>query len=55
MEEPIPLMVHLIQLALGGFMSSLSGNGRTMSAEAHEHDQQFGENQSIDIRTSQRL
>jgi len=36
-------------------MSSLSVTGRTKSWEAHERDQQFGENESIDIGKSQRL
>jgi len=36
-------------------MSSLSVKGRTKSWEAHEHAQQFGENESIDIGKSQRL
>jgi len=36
-------------------MSSLGIKGRTKSWEAHERDQQFGENESIDIGTSQRL
>jgi hypothetical protein len=40
----IPCMVHIIQLARGAFMSSLRVKGRTKSWEAHEHDQQFGEN-----------
>jgi len=31
------------------------GKGRTKSLEAHEHDQQFGENESTDIGKSQRL
>jgi len=48
-------MAHVIQLALGAFMSSLGVNGRTKSWEAHERDQQFGENESIDIGKSQRL
>jgi len=51
----IPCMAHVIQLALGAFMSSLSVKGRTKSWEAHEHAQQFGENESIDIGKSQRL
>jgi hypothetical protein len=29
--------------------------GRTKSWEAHERDQQFGENESIDVGKSQRL
>jgi len=50
-----PCMAHVIQLALGAFMSSLGVEGRTKSWEAHERDQQFGENESIDIGMSQRL
>jgi len=46
---------HIIQLALGAFMSSLGVKGHTKSWQAHEHDQQFGENESIDIGKSQRL
>jgi len=34
----IPCMAHVIQLALGVFMSSLGVKGRTKSWEAHEHD-----------------
>jgi len=48
-------MVHGIQLAVGAFMSSLSVKGRTKSWEAHERNQQFGENESIDVGKSQRL
>jgi len=48
-------MTHVIQLALGAFMSSLGVKGRTKSWEANERDQQFGENESIDIGKSQRL
>jgi len=48
-------MVHVIQLALDAFRSSLSVKGRTKSWEAHERDQQFGENESIDVGKSQRL
>jgi hypothetical protein len=47
-------MVHVLQLALGAFMSSLGVKGRTKSWEAYERDQQFGENESIDIGKSQR-
>jgi len=36
-------------------MSSLGVKGRTKSSEAHERDQQFGENESIDIGKSQRV
>jgi len=48
-------MAHVIQLALGPFMSSLSVKGRTKSWEAHERNQQFGENESTHIGKSQRL
>jgi hypothetical protein len=36
-------------------MSSCSVKGRTKSWEAHKRDQEFGENESIDIGKSQRL
>jgi len=55
MRNHIPCMAHIIQLALGAFMSCLGVIGRTKSWEVHEHDQQFGENESIDIGKSQRL
>jgi len=48
-------MAHVIQLALGAFMSSLGVKGHTRSWEAHERDQQFGENESIDNGKCQRL
>jgi len=48
-------MAHVIQLALSAFMISLGVKGRTKSWVAHECDQQFGENESIDIGKSQRL
>jgi len=51
----IPCMAHVIQLALGAFMRSLGVKGCTKSWEAHERDQQFGENESIDIGKSGRL
>jgi len=51
----IPCMAHVIQLALGVLMRSLRVKGRTKSWEAHERDQQFGENESIGIGKSQRL
>jgi len=55
LRNHIPCMAHVIQLALDAFMSSLGVKGRTKSWEAHERDQQFGENESIDIGKSQRL
>jgi len=55
LRNHIPCMAHVIQLALGAFMRGLGVNGRTKSWEAHERDQQFGENESIDIGKSQRF
>jgi hypothetical protein len=49
----IPCMAHVTKLALGAFMSSLGVKRLTKSWEAHEHDQQFGENENIDIGNSQ--
>ena len=48
-------MAHIIRLALGAFMRGLGVKGRTTSWDAHERDQQFRENESIDIGKSQRL
>jgi len=48
-------MAHVKQLCLGAFMSSLGGRDRNKSWEAHERNQQFGENESKDIGQSQRL
>jgi hypothetical protein len=55
MRNHIPCMAHVIRLALGAFMSSLGVKGRIKSWEAHERDQQFGENGTTDIGKSQRL
>jgi hypothetical protein len=55
LRNHIACMAHVIQLTLGAFISSLGVKGRTKSWEAHERDQQFGENESIDIGKSQRL
>jgi hypothetical protein len=55
LRNHIPCMAHVIQLALGAFMSNLGVKGHTKSWEAHERDHQFGENESIDIGKSQRL
>jgi hypothetical protein len=57
---PFPLfadacMAYVIQLALRAFMSSLGGTGHIMYCETLEHDQQFGENETIYIGESQRL
>jgi hypothetical protein len=55
LRNHIPCMVHVIQLAVGAFMSSLDVKGRTKSWESHERNQQFGENERIDIGKSERL
>jgi hypothetical protein len=55
LRNHIPCMAHLIQLALGAFMSSLIVKGHTKSWEAHERDQQFGQNEIMNIWKSQRL
>jgi hypothetical protein len=55
LRNHIPCMAHVILLALGSFMSSLGVKDHTKSWEAHECDQQFGENESTDIGKSQRL
>jgi len=55
LRNHIPCMAHIIQLAFGAFMSSLVVNCCTKSWEAHECDQQCGENESIDIGKSQRF
>jgi hypothetical protein len=55
LRNHIPCMAHIVQLPLGAFMSSRSVKGRIKSWEAHERDQQFGENESTDIGKSYRL
>jgi hypothetical protein len=55
LRNHIPCMVHVIQLALGAFMSSLCVTGRTKNWETHQRNEQCGENESIDIGRSQRL
>jgi len=55
LRNHIPCMAHVIQPALGALMNSFSVNGHTKSWEAHERDQQFGENDSTDDGKSQRL
>jgi len=55
LRNQLPCMAQLIQLAVGAFMSSLGVNCHTKSWEAHERDQQFVENEIIDIGKSQRL
>jgi len=55
LRNHIPGMAHVIQLAWSAFISSLDVKGRTKCWEAHERNQQFGDNESIDIGKSQRL
>jgi len=55
LRNHIPCMAHVIQLALGAFMSSLSVKGHTKSSEAYERDQQIGEKATVDIGKSQRF
>jgi len=55
LRNHVPCMAHVIQLASSAFMSSLRVKGRTKSWEAHERDQQFGENENTHIGKSQRL
>jgi len=55
MRDHILCVAHVIQLALGAFMSSLGVSGCTKSWEAHERDQPFGENESAVDGKSQRL
>jgi hypothetical protein len=55
LRNHIPCMAHVIKLALGAFMSSFGVKGYTKSWEAHERDQQFGENESTNFGKSQRL
>jgi hypothetical protein len=46
-------MAQVTQLALGGLMGSLAVKGRNKYWEAYERDQQFEENERIDIGKSQ--
>jgi len=54
LRNHIPCMAHVIQRAVGAVISSLGVKGRTKSWEAHEPDQQFGDNGGIDIGKSWR-
>jgi len=55
LRNRIPCLAHVIHQSLGAFMNSLGVKGHTKSWEAHECDQQFGENESTDIGNSERL
>ena len=55
MRYHIACMAHIIRLGVGAFMRTLGVKACTKSWEAHECDQQFGENESTVIGKSQRL
>jgi len=55
LRNHIPCMDEVIQLASGVFICSLGVKCHTKFRETHEHDQQFGENRSMDIGKSQRI
>jgi hypothetical protein len=54
LRNPIPCFAHVMQLALGAFINIVTESGGTKSWEAHERDQHFGENESIDFGKSHR-
>jgi len=54
MRNHVRYMVRGIQIPFGGYISTLGMNGHTSAWESHECDQQFGENESMDIGNSQR-
>jgi hypothetical protein len=53
LRNHISFMEHITQFAVGAVMSSMGVKGHTMLWEAHQHDQQFGQNETIDIGKSQ--
>jgi hypothetical protein len=55
LRKHIPCIAPLIQLGLGVFMTSLDAKGQARSWEAHEGDQQFGENELVDNGKSEKL
>jgi hypothetical protein len=55
MRNYIPCMAHVIKPVMGVFMCSLGVTDCTNSWENHEHDQQFGENESTDVGQSRRM
>jgi len=55
LRNHIPCVAHVVQPALGVFMSSLGVKYCTKSQEAHERNQQYGENERVDIGKSQRF
>jgi len=55
LRNHISCLAQVIQLTFGAFTSFLGVKARTKSWEAHQGNEQFGENESIDIGKSQRL
>jgi hypothetical protein len=55
LSNHIRCIAHVIQQAIGAIISSFGLKGRTKSLAAHECNQQFGNNESMDIVKSQRL
>jgi len=55
LQDHIPCMAHFIQLAFCAIMSRLGVEGCTESRDAHNHDQHFEENATMDIWKSQQL
>jgi len=55
MRNHILCMAQVMQLGLGASMTNHSVKGLTKSWEAHECDQQVGENESTNVGKSQRL
>jgi hypothetical protein len=55
LRNHIPFMAHARDIDLGAFLSTLGVQGRTKTWKAHEGNQQYGENESIDIGKSHRL
>ena len=55
MRNHVRCMAHVIELALDTSLNSFSANSCTQFWEAHERNQQSGENKSIDIGKSPRF
>jgi hypothetical protein len=54
LRDHTPRVPHVIQLALGPFVSRVGVRGHTKSCQAHEHNQRLGENDSTQIGNSER-
>jgi len=46
LRNHIPCLAHIIQLAIGAFISTLGVQGHTKSRESRDHNHQFGVNVS---------